>query len=295
MTLTPPDPAVAEVATELLRLVGGVAAAEDFFARIIRRSIDEVLDGPRTGRYVFTQLEKVERTYIGQKVEIILRDALELGRGTTLDLLVAGHDVDAKWSQGRSWMIPGEYMDPARNPLPPVCLMLGTDRAGGSLFDVIVARPLNATGKNQDGKASLSTRGLGTQESWSAQWLVRDGTLPPNFLSTLDAEAVTRIMTTKKGRARVHQLLEETIGQVVPREAIETIAQQKDAMRCIRQDSAQNMSFKVLSGDRKAGREAAALLGYGTLGRGELLPVRLADLTALPAPVALAVKKEEGL
>ena len=48
----------------------------------LREAFDEVIDGARTARYRIEQLEKTEKTYIGTKVEIVLRDGLELERGT---------------------------------------------------------------------------------------------------------------------------------------------------------------------------------------------------------------------
>lgn len=38
---------------------------EETFGEVIRRSIDEVLDGPRTGGWSLDQLEKTEKTYVG--------------------------------------------------------------------------------------------------------------------------------------------------------------------------------------------------------------------------------------
>ncbi|MBK8006821.1 MAG: hypothetical protein IPK12_23875 [Gemmatimonadetes bacterium] len=48
---------------------------------IVRQAIDEVVDGPRTGRWDIDQLTKTEKTYIGTKVEIIVRNELDLDAG----------------------------------------------------------------------------------------------------------------------------------------------------------------------------------------------------------------------
>jgi hypothetical protein len=81
------------------------------FGESLRRSLDEVIDCQRTGRYRVEQLEKTEKTYIGTKVEIVLRFAFELPRGGTLDNLIAGHEVDTKFSLTGQWMIPREAVD----------------------------------------------------------------------------------------------------------------------------------------------------------------------------------------
>ena len=90
----------------------------------LRQSFDEVIDGPRTGRYRIEELEKTEKTYIGTKVEIILRNELALPRGAVLDNLISGHEVDTKFSLTGNWMIP-------REAVGQICLLLeGSDNAG---------------------------------------------------------------------------------------------------------------------------------------------------------------------
>ena len=82
---------------------------EERFGIAIRRSLDEVLDGQRTGRYRLDQLSKVEKTYIGTKVEILVQAEFGLQRGQQMDYSVAGQEVDAKWSKRYGgWMIPTE-------------------------------------------------------------------------------------------------------------------------------------------------------------------------------------------
>ncbi len=51
------------------------------FGHAIRQSFDEVFDGQRTGRYALAQLSKVEKTYIGTKVEIVVQAEFGLERG----------------------------------------------------------------------------------------------------------------------------------------------------------------------------------------------------------------------
>src|SRR5216684_4038154 len=96
-----------------------VADLEEVFGAAIRRAIDEVLDGPRTGRFLVSQLEATEKTYIGTKIEIVVRSSLGLKREGPLDTLVVGHTVDIKWSATQGWMIPTEA-------LGELCLVVGT-------------------------------------------------------------------------------------------------------------------------------------------------------------------------
>lgn len=86
----------------------------------IRQAIDEVIEGPRTGRWKVDALEKVEKTYIGTRVEIIVRSALGLEKGSTLDYVIVGHEVDAKFTLLKAWMIPQEAVS-------QLCLLLAAD------------------------------------------------------------------------------------------------------------------------------------------------------------------------
>ncbi|WP_205982647.1 NaeI family type II restriction endonuclease, partial [Pseudomonas viridiflava] len=74
----------------------------------------------RTGRFQIEQLEKTEKTYIGTKVEIVLRAELELERGRVLDNLICGHEVDTKCSIRAEWMIP-------REAVGQICLLVAGD------------------------------------------------------------------------------------------------------------------------------------------------------------------------
>ena len=100
------DPDVIAVAGTLERLcTAAKSTPAKLFRELVRRALDEVIDGPRTGRFQLQQLEKTEKTYVGTKVEIIVRAALELDRGTRADVMVGTVPVDIKWSQDLQWMI----------------------------------------------------------------------------------------------------------------------------------------------------------------------------------------------
>ena len=61
---------------------------------MLRQAIDEVIDSYRSGRFTVAELEKTEKTYLGTKIEILLRNHLKLKKGKTLDLDVDGIEVD---------------------------------------------------------------------------------------------------------------------------------------------------------------------------------------------------------
>jgi len=191
----------------------------------LRRSFDEVIDGPRTGRFRIEQLEKTEKTYIGTKVEIVLRNDLALPRGQILDNLIAGVEVDTKFSLTGNWMIPPEAFD-------QICLLVsGNDNSGQFSMGLLrMVQTVLTEGSNQDSKKSVSAVGKSTID-----WLFRNQAMPRNFLLDLDEDTRNRIMSQASGVQRMRQLFLTVTGRLIPRTAIEQVAQQKDPLRRARQ------------------------------------------------------------
>ncbi len=193
-------------------------------AQTLRRALDEVIDGMRTGRWSVDALEKTEKTYIGTKVEILFRFEFELDQGSALDTRIRGHEVDIKCTVLKDWMIPREAVD-------KLCLLVQVDDAR-SRFSVGVVRATSSIlrpAPNRDRKHSVSAEG-----KKAIRWLVKDGLLPRNFLAGLDTNVRERIMSKPSGQLRINELLRSVQGQLIPRVAIETVAQQRDPMKRIR-------------------------------------------------------------
>jgi hypothetical protein len=247
---------------------------ETTFLRAIRQAIDEVIDGRRTGRFAYEELERQEKSYIGTRIEIVVRTAFELEPEGRLDTVIAGHPVDFKWSAKGGWMIPTEAVG-------ELCLLLKGDETKGT-FSVGLVRCEDAwlnPKPNKDGKRTISKAG-----KKNIRWLVKDGPLPTSFLTTLDPETSAAVFARPAGQARVRELFERVTGRPVPREVICTLAMQEDPMRRIRQDAAAAaMGGVVVFGGRyKKRREAAKLLGYGPLGSQEYISVPIEELRSLP-------------
>ncbi len=254
---------------------------EAIFARAVRKAIDEVIDGARTGRYRYEELERQEKAYIGTRIEIIVRTEFGLEREGKLDTVIAGHAVDFKWSASGSWMIP-------REAVGEICLLLCGDEAGGT-FSVGLVRcteeRLNK-GKNQDSKGTLSKAG-----KKAIRWLVKDGMLPVNFLATLDPAVREAILSRPAGQARVREFFLRVTGRPVPREVIPTLAIQLDPMRRVRKDKNDRLGgMKILSGHYKVSRTAAEVLGYGALSRRDYLSVPTKALRTLPVELQKDLK-----
>lgn len=197
----------------------------EIIASALRQAFDEVIDGPRTGRYRIEQLEKTEKTYIGTKVEIVLRNELQLHRGALLDNLILGYEVDTKFSLSGNWMIPSEAID-------HLCiLVMASDNS--QQFSVGLLRmslDFLTQGSNKDGKKSVSAFGKS-----QIHWLINGAPMIPNFLLSLQDEVREQIMSAGSGVKRVAELFRTVTFKLIPRSAIEQVAQQKDPLRRARQ------------------------------------------------------------
>ncbi|MDY0918436.1 NaeI family type II restriction endonuclease [Pseudomonas viridiflava] len=232
--------------------------------RALRRSFDEVIDGPRTGRYSIDQLEKTEKTYIGTKVEIVLRAELALERGRKLDNLIMGHEVDTKFTIGSTWMIP-------REALNELCILVrGNDLAGMCGIGILrMASTVLTNGANQDGKRSVSSLGK-SQITWLAQ-----GIMPRNFMLDLPEQARNMVMLAPSGRKAIWALFRYATGIVIPRSVIEQVAQQKDAAKRAREAKAilAQEGIQVLCATYKEDRAEFIRNGFTQFNDGDWLSI----------------------
>lgn len=257
----PNDDALAEV----IAFLGEKPSLGAVVGKALRKAFDEVIDGPRTGRYSVSQLEKTEKTYIGTKVEIVLRDELDLERGSVLDNLICGHEVDTKFSLSGEWMIP-------REAVGELCLVVKSSDSGVFSMGVLRASPdVLRVGANQDSKGCVSAAGR-----LLVTWLCDNHPMPPNFLQNLDDETRTRILSPKAGMERTRQLFLHATGQIIPRSVVEQVAQQKDPLRRARQMKEQLASrgVKVLCSTYEADRAQFEEHGFTDYRRGDWLSIK---------------------
>ncbi|WP_420637780.1 NaeI family type II restriction endonuclease [Candidatus Poriferisocius sp.] len=239
------------------------------FAGAIRQSFDEVFDGQRTGRYSLKQLSKVEKTYIGTKVEILVQAEFGLQRGHRMDYLVAGEEVDAKWSMtSGAWMIP-------REAVGELCLCMTADDER-SIFSVGIIRAddlhLGSKG-NQDRKRRLNALGLKAMH-----WLERNGQLPENLLLNLGKETRSAILDEElSGQERVNQLFRLVQDRLVRREVVLTVARQDDGPKRVR-DARKLLQPEgiVILGHQGNHPRIAQVLGLSIPPKGSWVAVRLA-------------------
>lgn len=217
-----------QLETDLLTAVGGRDSFIEKLRSFFRSAIDEVIDTARTGRYFLTDLEKTEKTYLGTKFEILLRDWLGVPKGVILDLLVGGREVDVKSTTGGAsgWMIPPEAID-------QLCVLLRVNEQDSTCaVGLVRARSVYLRGgQNRDAKTSFSA--AGRDHIW---WLVQDFPYTPNFWSRIDSERRIHIMEPRGGAARLARLFAACQELPVSRVVISSIAAQDDFMKRIRRN-----------------------------------------------------------
>lgn len=233
----------------------------------LRRALDEVIDGPRTGRYSIEQLEKTEKTYIGTKVEILLRHGLELVRGRKLDNRIAEHEVDTKFSISSDWMIPKEAVG-------EICLLVSVnDRRSVCHMGLLRTRQETLRpGKNQDSKKSISAAG-----KQQIHWLLKDEPIPRNVLLHLSEDTRAAILFPRSGRGRVEALFTQVTNQLLPRSVVlQVIRLPGDPLKRAR-EAKRNLSqkgFKVMCATYRKDREAMMDLGFKVFSDDDWLSVR---------------------
>jgi hypothetical protein len=201
------------------------------FARVLRDTLDQLLDGQRTGRYAESELRKTEKTHMGTLVEINLHRAFEFEDGTVTDYRIAGVEVDCKFSRTfGGWEVPLE----AHGHL---CLLVWADDAR-SLWStglIRIREDILFGAENRDRKRRLNPTGLG-----AVVWLFEEAPLPENLLLHLPERMREAIFTPRGGQTRVNELFRRVQRRIISRTAVLTVAQQKDAPKRVR-DARKNL------------------------------------------------------
>jgi hypothetical protein len=208
----------------LVRQAGGWEKFCVDIPRLLRQAIDEVIDSYRSGRFTVAELEKTEKTYLGTKIEILLRNHLKLKKGKILDLDVDGIEVDVKNTIGKNWTIPNE----AHNH---TCLFISTDeKKAVCTVGLMLVRPevLNP-GRNRDQKATVAVASFE-----HIHWLLFNAPYPENFWEKIGGAALKKLTAPRGGTDRLVLLFRNYPNQPISRTIVQALAQQKDYMRRLR-------------------------------------------------------------
>ncbi len=237
----------------ILRHANGIDKFKEEIPRLFRQGIDEVIDSARSNRFTLDEIEKTEKTYIGTKIEILLRNHLNIGKGKVLDLLIDGIETDIKNTISQNWTIPSEAMG------HPCLLLKADEKKAICYFGIIVIRDeiLNR-GRNRDGKRTISKDGFK-----NIHWLLNGEPYPENFWQNLPSDLKQTFISPAGGTDRVAMLFRHIQGKPIPRNLILGLGQQEDPMRRLRKgggarDSLRREGIAILSGkyDREVNSSA---------------------------------------
>ncbi|WP_367124438.1 NaeI family type II restriction endonuclease [Streptomyces phytohabitans] len=226
--------------------------ARERFRWALRDSLDESLDGQRTGRWAYQHLTKTEKTYLGTAVEVNLTKEFAIDNGADLDWSIAGLDIDCKFSKDLGgWEIPmemylcadhGERSGRADHAAVVTWIDDDTSRWAAGIVRITDERlrwkrAPGANGGlvrayNRDNKRKLSD-GAESDVYWLWGGLQTD--LPTNLLLHLEREVREQILSASlpgrvsSGQQRVNRLFRKVQERLIGRQAVLTVGQQDDA------------------------------------------------------------------
>ncbi len=226
--------------------------ARERFRWALRDSLDELLDGQRTGRWAYQHLTKTEKTYLGTAVEVNLTKEFAIANGADLDWSIADLDIDCKFSKDLGgWEIPmemylcgdhGERGGRANHAAVVTWMNDDTSQWAAGIVRITdgrlrwkkatAANSDRVRAYNRDNKRKLSDTAK-SDVYWLWGGLQTD--LPTNLLRHLDPEARERILSASlpgrrsSGQQRLNQLFREVRDRIVGRQTVLTVGQQDDS------------------------------------------------------------------
>lgn len=278
--------------------------ARERFRWALRDSLDELLDGQRTGRWAYQHLTKTEKTYLGTAVEVNLTKEFAIDNGADLDWSIAGLDIDCKFSKDLGgWEIPmemylcadhGERSGRADHAAVVTWIDDDTSRWAAGIVRITDERlrwkrAPGANGDlvrayNRDNKRKLSD-GAKSDVYWLWGGLQTD--LPTNLLLHLEREVREQILSASlpgrasSGQQRVNRLFCEVQERLIGRQAVLTVGQQDDAPKRAR-DARIALRPKgiVVLGHQGSHPHVARALGLLAPTKGEWISTRLVPVSS---------------
>ncbi|MGH1466167.1 MAG: NaeI family type II restriction endonuclease [Cognatishimia sp.] len=255
----------------ILNSAGGSSIVHAAFPQAIRDAIDFVLDPIRTGRTEIRELDNVEKTFVGLKIEHYVRDFLGAPKGIR-DLVIDGRDVDIKNTLDNSWMIPPETY---REEAP--CLVINSKEAESRCWmGVLLAREAYLNAPNRDGK-----RGVKSAAVANVLWIVDGEEYPQSVWRAFDMSDFRDLRKVQPGTVRAAEFFRRNLGVVVPREVAEALLfDQKDPMKRLRgnqgaRDVLKPEGVALLSG--AYGNKVLSALGRPQLAHDEFMAIKPAN------------------
>ncbi|MGX4693817.1 NaeI family type II restriction endonuclease [Streptomyces sp. JNUCC 63] len=238
--------------------------------RVLRDAIDTVLDGEQTGRYDLKDLFKTEKAHLGTLVESTIQREFRFADGDVMDFRIADVEVDCRFSLAfGQWMFPPEAMG-------HICLLAWAND-DQSKWGVGLLRTdpewLNSS-KNRDLKRTLKA---GHRDK--IVWLWRDEELPENILLHMPEADREAIFENRSGQGRIIELFRRVQHRRIGRNAVRSVAQQKDYMKRIRGNDGARSVLRhegiIIMGDYRSHRDIAFQLGLPVPEEGEFVSARV--------------------
>lgn len=247
-------PILSQIRQGVLSKIAGRHDLSEVLPGLIKDAVDFVLDPVRTGRTQLADLDRVEKTFIGLKIEHYLRDLLGAPRGIRRDMMIDDIEVDIKNTIGSTWMIPPETYR-AEEP----CLLIATAKFDGRCWlGLLVARNAYLNAPNRDGKRSVSEEG-----KRNIMWLVEGVPYPPSNWDGIDMLRFRELRKIRGGTRRAATFFRENLRRRVNRSIVQALLfDQRDYMKRVRgnggaRDILTKEGILLLSGAYDA-KEAAA-------------------------------------
>lgn len=222
----PDYPTLSRIAKDVKARLGR-RPAEAFAGRILE-AVDFVLDPQRTGRTEIDDLDRVEKTFIGLKVEHFVRDMLDAPSGIR-DLRLGDLDVDIKNTirRSRTWMIPFETYSREE----PVLVIASDAKARTSSMGVLIARDAYLGAPNRDRKRAV----LAAARS-EVLWIIEDMTWPVSRWDGLDMGRFRELRSSiRKGSDRAAAFFRENLERPTHRSVVLALLHdQYDPMKRLR-------------------------------------------------------------
>lgn len=266
-------PTLMALEDEIVARCGGRSGLIDRFPRLVRDAVDFVLDPVRTARTRVAELDNVEKTFIGLKLEHFVRDMLDVPKGLR-DLIVNGVDVDIKNTVQSNWSIPQETYRGSE-----LCLLMAVNDAKFTCSLGLIVAKLDYLHKgkgNRDTKKGVSAEGFK-----HIHWLVADAPFRPSRFAGIDMARFRELRTgVKSGKERAAQFFRENLFCIVHRDVVHALLyDQYDYMKRIRAnggapDLLGHEDIAVLIGTFTKDRALAAALGIPNLLPDEVVAVQ---------------------
>lgn len=267
-----PDFSILSAIRAELEVRAGLDGFEGKFPDLVRSAVDFVLDPVTTARTRVDDLDNVEKTFIGLKLEHFVRDMLNIPKGLR-DLRVGGYDVDIKNTVRANWSIPKEtYREDG-----PCLLMIVDDQNFKCSLGLIRAKPeyLHQGAGNRDTKKGVSAEGRK-----HIMWLLQDFPYPRSRFDGLDMDEFRKLRMMNGGSKRTAEFFRKNLGQAIHRSVIQTLLyDQKDPMKRLRfnggaPDTLRDEGIAILIGTYSRAKAIAQEFGHAAFGTDEAVAVR---------------------